>query len=288
MAKLGTHFRPKYVEAVLAAQNDTKKLTNLFFPKQDIPLPTDITNPNPEELLEYYYSVRKKKFIKNFQNRFNGVFFGSARSEKSDEEYKFAEKVIQALIEERKIGAITGGGPGIMEAILAALLKLRNLRYSNGQTANNKAIGVTIQLPFEETDASADKIIQHEGFFTRIPDMFDFGNAAYVLPGGIGSIFEMFGVLQLKQVKHLEKQFPLLVHPIYEKLLNEVYESMYKTRNANALREFISPNDISTNIIITDKIPDIVGSFIEAYDWWHKNFREPYKKIKETKGIVTS
>lgn len=139
--------------------------------------------------------------------------FGSARTEADSPVY---QQVKQLATELTKLGCdiITGGGPGLMQAA------------NEGSKAGNldgkqRSMGIRITLPFEQSmNEYVEKGYEHQTFFTRLHHFVLASDAFIVVPGGIGTVLEMFMVWQLLQVKHLEPMPLILVGEMYKELVD--------------------------------------------------------------------
>ena len=118
--------------------------------------------------------------------------FGSARTKPENKYYKIAEEVA-FLLTQQKFGVITGGGPGIMEA-----------GNKGAQRGGGKSVGLNIVLPFEQEAnpyIDNDKIINFDYFFVRKVMFIKYAQGFIVLPGGYGTLDEMFEALTLIQTE---------------------------------------------------------------------------------------
>ena len=100
-------------------------------------------------------------------------------------------------------GVITGGGPGIME-----LLIKRSLKEGKG-----KSVGLNIELPFEQSSNAYidnDKLINFDYFFVRKVMFVKYAQGFIVLPGGVGTLDELFEAITLIQTKKIGK-FPIVL-----------------------------------------------------------------------------
>lgn len=148
------------------------------------------------------------------------TIFGSARTLDDHPYYKMAEE-IAAKIVEHGYGVITGGGPGIMEA-----------GNKGAKEAQGKSVGVNIVLPFEQSSniyIDPDKLITFDYFFVRKVMFMKYSQGFIVMPGGFGTLDELFEALTLIQTKKIGR-FPIvLVGTDYWKgLLHWIEEIMLK------------------------------------------------------------
>lgn len=147
--------------------------------------------------------------------------FGSARAKHGSHDYKVAEEMAY-LLTKKGFGIITGGGPGIMEAA-----------NKGAHFAGGKSVGLNINLPFEQMPnpfIDPDKLIDFDHFFVRKVMFMKYAQGYIVLPGGFGTLDEMFEAITLVQT-HKLVSFPIvlvdkgywggLVKWIEEKLLAE-------------------------------------------------------------------
>ena len=127
--------------------------------------------------------------------------FGSARTKPDNKYYKIAEDVAAKLVR-HGYGVITGGGPGIMEA---------GNKGANAQ--GGKSVGLNIELPFEQNNnmyIDRDKSIDFDYFFVRKVMFIRYSQGFIVLPGGFGTMDELFEALTLIQT-HKIGRFPIVL-----------------------------------------------------------------------------
>jgi uncharacterized protein (TIGR00730 family) len=127
--------------------------------------------------------------------------FGSARAKPESPYYKLAEEIAYKLCSEG-YGIITGGGPGIMEAA-----------NKGAKAAGGKSVGLNIELPFEQTSnpyIDHDKLITFDYFFVRKLMFIKYAQGFIVMPGGFGTMDELFEALTLIQTKKIGK-FPIVM-----------------------------------------------------------------------------
>ena len=127
--------------------------------------------------------------------------FGSARTKPNNPYYKMAEDIAYKLVQ-HGYGVITGGGPGIMEA------GNRGARQAGG-----KSVGLNIFLPFEQKGnvyIDPDKLITFDYFFVRKVMFVKYSQGFVVMPGGFGTLDELFEALTLIQTKKIGR-FPIVL-----------------------------------------------------------------------------
>jgi uncharacterized protein (TIGR00730 family) len=127
--------------------------------------------------------------------------FGSARTKPDNPYYKLAEEVGKKLVE-AGFGVITGGGPGIMEA-----------GNKGAKEAGGKSVGLGIELPFEQffnQYIDRDKSINFDYFFVRKVMFVKYAQGFIAMPGGFGTLDELFESLTLIQT-HKVAPFPVVL-----------------------------------------------------------------------------
>jgi len=147
------------------------------------------------------------------------TIFGSARTHVDHPHYKLTVETARA-VSKSGFGVITGGGPGVMEAA-----------NRGAHEAGGVSIGVNIQLPFEQhPNPYIGTMLSFKHFFVRKVMFLKYTSAVIVMPGGYGTLDEMFETLTLVQT-HKVGSMPLilmgkdywkgLIDWIREKMLNE-------------------------------------------------------------------
>lgn len=127
--------------------------------------------------------------------------FGSARTKTENKYYKLAEDIAFRLTQ-NGYGVITGGGPGIMEA--------GNKGAAKGK---GRSVGVNIELEFEQNPnpyIDKDKIITFKYFFIRKVMFTKYSQGFVVMPGGFGTLDELFEALTLIQTNKIAR-FPIVL-----------------------------------------------------------------------------
>ena len=124
--------------------------------------------------------------------------FGSARFSEEHEYYELARQVGQRLAHEG-FTVMTGGGPGVMEAA-----------NRGAKEAGGLSIGCNIQLPMEQKpNPYLDRFVEFEHFFVRKVMLVKYSQAFVVMPGGFGTLDEVFETATLMQTEKIES-FPIV------------------------------------------------------------------------------
>lgn len=127
--------------------------------------------------------------------------FGSARTKPDNKYYKLAESIAKNIVESG-YGVITGGGPGIMEA-----------GNKGAHLGGGTSVGLNIELPFEQHDnpyIDPDKSLDFDYFFVRKVMFVKYSQGFVVMPGGFGTLDELFEAITLIQTHKIEK-FPIIL-----------------------------------------------------------------------------
>ncbi|NJO01976.1 MAG: TIGR00730 family Rossman fold protein [Bacteroidia bacterium] len=149
--------------------------------------------------------------------------FGSSRTKPDHSCYQAAEEIARRLVE-KGYGIITGGGPGIMEAA-----------NKGAHEAGGKSVGLNIQLPFEEFKnpyIDADKLINFDYFFVRKVMFVKYAQGFVVMPGGLGTLDELFEAFTLIQTKKIGR-FPIVLYgkAFWQGLLDWIENVLLKQEN---------------------------------------------------------
>ena len=169
--------------------------------------------------------------------------FGSARVKPEDAYYKKTEELARLLVQ-GGFAVITGGGPGIMEAA------------NKGATeAGGQSVGMNIRLPFEQKpNPYANLQIDYKYFFIRKVMFVKYALAYIVLPGGYGTMDELFEALTLIQTKRI-RSFPLILmgSEYWQGLLNWLKEKMLAegkilSADLELIQIFDEPQDVYKHI----------------------------------------
>ena len=166
--------------------------------------------------------------------------FGSARTHPDDPYYKAAEKTAR-LFAKAGFSVITGGGPGIMEAA-----------NKGADRAGGKSIGLNIELPHEQRgNRYANTPVHFHYFFARKVCFVKYSMGFIYLPGGFGTLDELFEVLTLIQTERISR-FPLILFG------KRHWQGLLRwLKSALAHRAFIDTGDLDL-LRVTDDVDEAV------------------------------
>ena len=156
--------------------------------------------------------------------------FGSARTKPDHKYYKLAESIATKIVE-AGYGVITGGGPGIMEA-----------GNKGAHLGGGTSVGLNIELPFEQHDnpyIDHDKSLDFDYFFVRKVMFVKYSQGFVVMPGGFGTLDELFEAITLIQTHKIGK-FPIIL------VGTEFWKGLMDWVKSTLLESFgnISPKDL--------------------------------------------
>lgn len=143
--------------------------------------------------------------------------FGSARTNPENKYYKEAVE-LSRLCTENNYGVISGGGPGIMEAV-----------NKGAYDTDQPSVGLAIQLPFEASaNEYIDELVDCRYFFTRKVFFLKYSQAFVAFPGGFGTLDELFETLTLIQTGHMRK-VPIVLYgaDYWEDMMQWIEKTMY-------------------------------------------------------------
>lgn len=176
--------------------------------------------------------------------------FGSARTQPDHPYYNLARETASMLVEEG-FGIITGGGPGIMEA------------GNKGAVDNDGvSVGLNIELPHEQgynDYIDSDKLFSFNYFFVRKVMFVKYAQAFVVLPGGFGTMDELFEVLTLIQTKKISPVPVILMGKAYWEGMQNWLEEIMLKKESN-----VSSRDL-TLLQTTDDPKEVVRIINEFY-----------------------
>jgi uncharacterized protein (TIGR00730 family) len=174
------------------------------------------------------------------------TIFGSARVKPDDIYYQKTENMAKLLVQ-NGFNVITGGGPGIMEAA-----------NKGASEAGGKSVGMNIHLPFEQKpNPYANIHLEYKYFFVRKVMFVKYAVAYVILPGGFGTMDELFEALTLIQTKRA-KAFPLIL------MGSEYWQGLIDWLKNKMLKEGkISPTDMELIQVVEE--PEEVVKLIKKY-----------------------
>lgn len=175
--------------------------------------------------------------------------FGSARTKPDDKYYKLAVDVAEKIVQ-NGYGVITGGGPGIMEA-----------GNKGAHIAGGTSVGLNIVLPFEQHDnpyIDADKSLDFDYFFVRKVMFVKYSQGFVVMPGGFGTLDELFEAMTLIQTHKIET-FPIILvgKEFWSGLVDWIKTTLLNAGNINA-------EDLNL-IHVVDSSDDVIEILNEFY-----------------------
>ena len=178
-------------------------------------------------------------------------FFGSARSKPGDPDYELAANTA-SILAKHGYGIITGGGPGVMEAAN------KGAGLEGGQS-----VGLTIELPHEQAPNPYIKTrVNFRYFFVRKVMFVKYATAYIVMPGGFGTVDELFEALTLIQTKKI-KPFPVIL------MMREYWEGLMAWIKGSMLEE----SKISNKDLDIIKFADTPEDALEIVDNFYEIVR---------------
>ncbi len=175
--------------------------------------------------------------------------FGSARTKKDDPNYKLSEEIAYALTQ-KGFGIITGGGPGIMEA-----------GNKGAHLGGGTSVGLNIDLPFEQhfnPFIDNDKNLEFDYFFVRKVMFMKYSQGYVVMPGGFGTLDEMFEALTLIQTKKIGK-FPIVL------VGSKFWSGLLDWIKSTLLNEYHNINEVDLDLFSIVDTPEEVIISIENF-----------------------
>lgn len=169
------------------------------------------------------------------------TIFGSARTREGQKYYKMTMELAR-LAAKNGYGVITGGGPGIMEAANRGAAR-----------EHGTSIGLNIQLPFEQkANRYISKLINFRHFFCRKVMFLKYTSAVIILPGGFGTMDEMFETLTLVQTHKVDTLPLILMGSSYWRGLIR-----WLDRTMRSQYRYVSPEDMKI-IKMTDDPHEVI------------------------------
>jgi uncharacterized protein (TIGR00730 family) len=179
--------------------------------------------------------------------------FGSARTQTDNPYYQQAEEIAHQLTL-KGYGVISGGGFGIMEAA-----------NKGAKKGNGKSVGLNIDLPFEQDTnkfIDNDKLINFDYFFVRKVMFVKYSQGFIVMPGGVGTLDELFEALTLIQTQKIAP-FPIVLvgKKYWQGLIDWIKHFMLEQEHN------ISPQDLDLINLVdtTEEVIDCIDKFYSKY-----------------------
>lgn len=186
--------------------------------------------------------------------------FGSARTKPDNIFYQKSITIAERLVEEG-YGVITGGGPGIMEA-----------GNKGARNKEGKSVGLNIELPHEQGHneyIDFDKIITHHYFFVRKVVFVKYAQGFVYLPGGFGTLDELFEVLTLVQTKKIDR-VPIVLFG------SDYWGGLLQWIKHTLLEQYQNINKEDLNLfLLTDDVEEAIHYINNFYDTDHSRDLKP-------------
>nr|WP_245599729.1 TIGR00730 family Rossman fold protein [Nakamurella lactea] len=180
------------------------------------------------------------------------TLFGSARA-KPDNPYYGKAREIGAALAKENFAVITGGGPGIMEAA-----------NRGAKDVDGLSVGLGIELPFEQgINEWCDIGVNFRYFFARKTMFVKYSQAFVCLPGGFGTMDELFEALTLVQTKKVTK-FPVILFgsEFWGGLVDWIRTTMLGAGT-------VGEKDLAL-LHVTDDVDDVLSVVHESYKAWEE------------------
>ena len=190
------------------------------------------------------------EFVEGFENLSDVqpavTVFGSARAQKGDQLYSTAYELARVLAR-NKFNLITGGGPGVMEAV-----------NKGAKEEGVKSIGINIELPYEQKPNPFITVpLSFKYFFVRKVMFIKYAIAYVVLPGGFGTLDEFFEAVTLVQTNKI-RPFPVIL--VGSDFWSSLVEWMEKSMVA---RGTISKEEMGIFKVMDD--PEEIAAYIKKF-----------------------
>ncbi len=188
--------------------HDRRRAGRLVVPSEQAPADRALLERSAiEELSHHADPWRVLRILSEFVEGFDALnevgpavtVFGSARTKRSDPYYALGERLGAALAQ-RGFAVITGGGPGLMEAV-----------NKGAHEAGGLSVGCNIELPHEQSlNRYVDLGVEFRYFFVRKNMFVKYARGFVIFPGGFGTLDELFESLTLAQTGKIE-HFPIVL-----------------------------------------------------------------------------
>jgi hypothetical protein len=200
--------------------------------------------------------------------------FGSARIGPSSFIYRQVEQLAEGLA---RIGVdiVTGGGPGLMEAAN---------KGAKAGSQGSLSIGLPIELPFEsDANSHLDVKSQHRRFSSRLDEFMRISHAVVVVPGGIGTLLELFYTWQLIQVNHIRPRPLILLAD------DDSWSTFLDWLRAHPLRHQLMSEQDFQNLTLAYSVDDVIKNLEPDIRRFRKeNKKPPQRQHKKDEGSEES
>ena len=179
--------------------------------------------------------------------------FGSARTKPGETYYELAENIAFKLTQ-NGYGVITGGGPGIMEA-----------GNKGAHRGGGVSVGLNIDLPFEQNDnpyIDRGKSLEFDYFFVRKVMFVKYAQGFVAMPGGFGTLDELFEAITLIQTKKIGKFPIILVGSSFWAGLIDWIKDMMLEKNGNVSEDDLDLFDI---VDTPDEVVNVINNFYKKH-----------------------
>lgn len=180
--------------------------------------------------------------------------FGSARTKGENPYYQLATEIGEGLVK-AGFGVITGGGPGIMEA-----------GNKGAHQAKGKSVGLNINLPFEQnynTYIDKEHNLEFKYFFVRKVIFVKYSQAFVILPGGFGTLDELFEAITLIQTKKIDNMPVVLVgHSYWDGLVQWIKSTMLEKENNISVDDLRFLHVVDT----AEEVVEYITDFYETHE----------------------
>jgi uncharacterized protein (TIGR00730 family) len=182
------------------------------------------------------------------------TIFGSARTKPDHKYYTLAENIAYKLTK-NGYGIITGGGPGIMEA-----------GNKGAHRGGGISVGLNIELPHEQHEnpyIDDDKVLEFDYFFVRKVMFIKYSQGFVAMPGGFGTLDELFEAITLIQTKKIGK-FPIVLVGVkfWSPLMDWIKNTLIEQGN-------ISKEDLNLFSLVDteDEVVAVIDAFYNKYNF---------------------
>lgn len=179
------------------------------------------------------------------------TIFGSARTKPDQKYYKLTERIAKKIVD-HGYGVITGGGPGIMEA-----------GNKGAHLGGGTSVGLNIDLPFEQHDnpyIDRNKSLDFDYFFVRKVMFVKYSQGFVVMPGGFGTMDELFEAITLIQTNKVDK-FPIIL------VGTEFWGGLMEWIRSTLLESFETISEADLDLVqLVDTEDEVIGILDKFYD----------------------